>query len=130
MTTALDVLRQRLPQARPRIAIVLGSGWGDVAQRVQDATRISYRDLPGFPLPSVQGHASDVIHGRIGEYEVVVLTGRKHTYETGEPDGMKLPIRTLRDWGCEVLVQTNAAGSLQAAMPPGSLMALSDHINL
>ena len=129
MTTALDVLRQRLPQARPRIAIVLGSGWGDVAQRVQDATRISYRDLPGFPLPSVQGHASDLIHGRLGEHEVVVLTGRKHTYETGEPDGMKLPIRTLRDWGCEVLVQTNAAGSLQAAMPPGSLMALSDHIN-
>jgi purine-nucleoside phosphorylase len=129
MTTALDVLRQRLPQARPRIAIVLGSGWGDVAQRVQDATRISYRDLPGFPLPSVQGHASDLIYGRMGEHEVVVLTGRKHTYETGEPDGMKLPIRTLRDWGCEVLVQTNAAGSLQAAMPPGSLMALSDHIN-
>jgi purine-nucleoside phosphorylase len=129
MTTALDVLRQRLPQARPRIAIVLGSGWGDVAQRVQGATRISYRDLPGFPLPSVQGHASDLIYGRMGEHEVVVLTGRKHTYETGEPDGMKLPIRTLRDWGCEVLVQTNAAGSLQAAMPPGSLMALSDHIN-
>jgi purine-nucleoside phosphorylase len=127
--TALDVLRQRLPQARPRIAIVLGSGWGDVAQRVQDATRISYRDLPGFPLPSVQGHASDLIHGRIGAHEVVVLTGRKHTYETGDADGMKLPLRTLRDWGCEVLVQTNAAGSLQANMPPGSLMALSDHIN-
>jgi purine-nucleoside phosphorylase len=77
----------------------------------------------------VQGHASDLIHGRIGSHEVVVLTGRKHTYETGEADGMKLPIRTLRDWGCEVLVQTNAAGSLQTAMPPGSLMALSDHIN-
>jgi purine-nucleoside phosphorylase len=127
--TALDVLRQRLPQARPRIAIVLGSGWGDVAQRVQDAQRISYRDLPGFPLPSVQGHASDLIVGRIGGHEVVVLTGRKHTYETGEADGMKLPIRTLRDWGCDVLVQTNAAGSLQVHMPPGSLMALSDHIN-
>jgi len=127
--TALDVLRQRLPQARPRIAIVLGSGWGDVAQRVQDAQRISYRDLPGFPLPSVQGHASDLIVGRIGGHEVVVLTGRKHTYETGEADGMKLPIRTLRDWGCDVLVQTNAAGSLQADMPQGSLMALSDHIN-
>lgn len=126
---ALDVLRQRLPQARPRIAIVLGSGWGDVAARVQGAQRISYRDLPGFPLPSVQGHASDLIHGQIGAHEVVVLTGRKHTYETGEPDGMKLPLRTLRDWGCEVLVQTNAAGSLQTGMPPGSLMALSDHIN-
>ena len=128
-TTALDVLRQRLPQARPRIAILLGSGWGDLARRVQNPLRISYRDLPGFPLPSVQGHSSDLIYGHIGRHEVVVLSGRKHTYETGDPNGMKLPIRTLRDWGCEVLVQTNAAGSLQTHMPPGSLMSLSDHIN-
>lgn len=128
-TAALDVLRQRLPNARPRIALVLGSGWGALAQRVQDPVRISYADLPGFPVPSVQGHASDLLWGRIGAHEVVVLTGRKHTYETGEPDGMKTPLRALRDWGCEVLVQTNAAGSLRADMPPGSLMALSDHIN-
>jgi len=127
---ALDILRQRFPQARPRIAVVLGSGWADVAQRVQQPQRISYRDLPGFPVPSVQGHASDLLLGRLGEHEVVVLTGRKHTYETGDCDGMKLPIRTLRDWGCEVLVQSNAAGSLQPHMPPGSLMVLSDHINL
>jgi purine-nucleoside phosphorylase len=127
--TALEVLQQRLPQARPRIALVLGSGWGGLVDKVQNPVRISYADLPGFPLPSVQGHASDLVWGRIGPHEVVVLTGRKHTYETGEPDGMKLPLRTVRAWGCEVLVQTNAAGSLQPDMPPGSLMALSDHIN-
>lgn len=127
--TALDILRQRLPQARPRIAIVLGSGWGEVAQRIAQPVRISYRDLPGFPLPSVEGHASDLIHGQLGQHEVVLLTGRKHTYETGHADGMKLPLRTLRAWGCEVLVQTNAAGSLRPDMPPGSLMVLSDHIN-
>ena len=127
--TALDILRQRWPDARPKIAIVLGSGWGGVAQRVSNAQRISYSELPGFPLPSVQGHASELVLGRIGEHEVVLLTGRKHTYETGKPDGMKLPIRTLRDWGCQVLVQTNAAGSMQAEMPPGSLMVLTDHIN-
>lgn len=128
-TTALDILRQRLPQARPRIALVLGSGWGALADQIQSPVRISYADLPGFPLPSVQGHASDLIWGRLGPHEVVVLTGRKHTYETGEPDGMKLPLRTLREWGCELLVQTNAAGSLRPEMPPGSLMLLSDHIN-
>ncbi len=127
--TALEVLQQRLPQARPRIALVLGSGWGGLVDKVQNPVRISYADLPGFPLPSVQGHASDLVWGHIGPHEVVVLTGRKHTYETGEPDGMKLPLRTLRAWGCEVLVQTNAAGSLQPDMPPGSLMALTDHIN-
>jgi purine-nucleoside phosphorylase len=129
-STPIDVLRQRLPQARPRIAIVLGSGWGGLAAKVRDAVRVSYADLPGFPMPSVQGHASDLLWGRIGAHEVAVLTGRKHTYETGEPDGMKVPLQTLRDWGCKVLVQTNAAGSLQGTMPPGSLMLLSDHLNL
>lgn len=126
----IEVLRQRLPQARPRIAIVLGSGWGGLAAKVRDAVRVSYADLPGFPMPGVQGHASDLLWGRIGQHEVAVLTGRKHTYETGEPDGMKVPLQTLRDWGCKVLVQTNAAGSLQGTMPPGSLMLLSDHLNL
>jgi purine-nucleoside phosphorylase len=127
--TALEILKQRFPQARPRVALVLGSGWGGLVDKVQDPVRISYAELPGFPMPSVQGHASDLVWGRIGPHEVVVLTGRKHTYETGEPDGMKLPLRTVRAWGCELLVQTNAAGSLQPNMPPGSLMALSDHIN-
>ena len=126
----IEVLRQRLPQARPRIAIVLGSGWGGLAAKVRDAVRVSYADLPGFPMPSVQGHASDLLWGRIGKHEVAVLTGRKHTYETGEPDGMKVPLQTLRDWGCKVLVQTNAAGSLQGTMSPGCLMLLSDHLNL
>lgn len=127
--TALDVLRQRLPQARPRLALVLGSGWADVTRHIENPVRISYTDLPGFPQPSVQGHASDLVWGRLGGHEVVVLTGRKHTYETGHADGMKLPLRTLRQWGCEVLLQTNAAGSLRADMPPGSLMVLTDHIN-
>jgi purine-nucleoside phosphorylase len=126
---ALQILQQRLPQARPRLAIVLGSGWTDLACKVKDAVRISYADLPGFPQPTVQGHASDLVWGCIGKHEVVVLTGRQHTYETGQVDGMKLPLHALRDWGCEVLLQTNAAGSLKSDMPAGSLMVLTDHIN-
>ncbi len=128
--SAIDILRQRLPAARPRIGIVLGSGWGGLAAKVRDPQKVSYVDLPGFPVPSVQGHACDLLVGRIGPHEVAVLTGRKHTYETGSPDGMKVPLQTLREWGCELLVQTNAAGSLRADMPPGSLMLLSDHLNL
>jgi purine-nucleoside phosphorylase len=126
---ALEILRTRLPQARPRVAVILGSGWVDLALRVKDPVRIAYADLPGFPVPGVSGHASDLIWGHMGDHEVVLLTGRQHTYETGEPDGMKQSLRTLRDWGCEVLIQTNAAGSLQAHMPAGSLMVLTDHIN-
>jgi purine-nucleoside phosphorylase len=129
MTTALDVLKQRFPNAKPRVAVVLGSGWAEFTDRVDGAQRISYSSLPGFPEPSVQGHAADLVVGRLGAHEVVVLTGRKHAYETGEPNGMVTPLTTLRVWGCEVLIQTNAAGSLQAEMPTGSLMMLTDHIN-
>lgn len=129
MKLTLEVLKTRLPHARPKIAIVLGSGWGRLADQVQDAVRIPYEELPGFPVTTVKGHASNLIWGRIGAHEVAVLSGRKHTYETGDADGMKLPILALRTWGCEVLVQTNAAGSLRHGMPPGSVMALSDHIN-
>jgi purine-nucleoside phosphorylase len=103
---ALEILRHRLPQARPRIAVILGSGWADLALRVKDPVRIAYADLPGFPLPGVPGHASDLVWGRIGRHELVLLTGRQHTYESGQPDGMKQSLRTLRDWGCEVLLQT------------------------
>jgi purine-nucleoside phosphorylase len=127
---AFEIVRQRLPQARPRLAIVLGSGWADLVLQVKNPVRISYADLPGFPVPSVPGHASDLVWGSIAGHEVVVLTGRIHTYETGRPDGMQLPLRTLHDWGCEVLVQTNAAGSLKPRMPARSLMVLTDHINL
>ncbi len=126
---ALQVLRQRLPRARPRIAVILGTGWADLALRVKDPLRIAYAELPGFPLPGVPGHASDLVWGHIGGHEVVLLTGRQHTYETGDVNSMKLALHTLRDWGCDVLLQTNAAGSLQAHMPAGSLMVLTDHIN-
>lgn len=128
--TALHVLRQRWPHARPRVGLVLGSGWGGVTDRVQDATRIAYADLPGFPVPGVHGHAGELVWGRLGPHQVAVLTGRQHTYETGRCDGMKDALRTLRDWGCEVLVQTNAAGSLCPDMPTGRLMWVSDHLNL
>jgi purine-nucleoside phosphorylase len=126
---ALQVLRQRLQRARPRIAVILGTGWADLALRVKDPVRIAYADLLGFPLPGVPGHASDLVWGRIGGHELVLLTGRQHTYETGDPNSMKLALRALHVWGCDVLIQTNAAGSLQAHMPAGSLMVLTDHIN-
>ena len=123
-------LRARAPQARPRIAVVLGSGWGGLTAHVRDPQRVPYAELDGFPQAGVQGHAGELWLGRIGAHEVAVMSGRKHAYESGDVQGMKAPLQALRALGCEVLVQTNAAGSLHAAMPPGSLMVLSDHINL
>ena len=127
---ALELIRSRAPQARPGVAVVLGSGWGALTAHVQAAIRIPYAELPGFPQATVAGHSGELWLGHIGATQVAVMSGRKHGYETGEVDGMKVPLRALQALGCQVLVQTNAAGSLKPGLPPGSLMALSDHLNL
>jgi purine-nucleoside phosphorylase len=85
---------------------------------------------PASPARASAGHAGELWLGRLGMREVVVLSGRRHTYEDGAADGMKGALRTLRALGVQVLVQTNAAGSLDAALPTGSLMLISDHLNL
>ena len=127
---AVETIRQRAPTAAPRIAVVLGSGWGGLIQHVQDPTRIAYAELAGFPQATVAGHLGELWLGRIGQHAVAVMSGRKHGYESGAVDGMKIPLSTLQTLGCEVLVQTNAAGSLRNSLPPQSLMLISDHINL
>jgi len=115
---------------RPTIAVLLGSGWGPFADAVQDPLAIAYGELPAFPVLQVGGHSGRVVLGRIGPHEVAVLAGRKHAYETGTADGMTGTVRALARAGVKVLVQTNAAGSLTHALPPGSTMLISDHINL
>jgi purine-nucleoside phosphorylase len=115
---------------RPRIAVLLGSGWGAFATRVQEPEVVPYAELPAFPALGVGGHGGRVVLGRLGPHEVVVLAGRQHAYETGEPTGMKGALRTLAALGVRVLVQTNAAGSLDPALPPGSAMLIADHLNL
>ena len=120
----------RAPGHAPRIAIVLGSGWGPLAERLSDAVAIPYAELPAFPELSVQGHAARLLLGRLGRREVAVLAGRKHSYETGDASAMKGAIRTMAAIGVRVLVQTNAAGSLALEARPGELMLISDHLNI
>ena len=115
---------------RPQIAVVLGSGWGAAADLVQGAVDLPYADLPAFPEPGVGGHAGLLRIGRIGRHSVALLMGRRHTYEGGDAGAMNGAIRTLAALGVQLLVQTNAAGSLDAAMGPGELMLIADHLNL
>ena len=115
---------------QPRVGIVLGSGLGAVADAVAEPAVVDYADLPGFPQPTVEGHGGRVVLGRIGAVPVAVLQGRAHVYEGGDFDAIRTPIRALRAAGAEVLVLTNAAGSLRAEVGPGSLMVITDHINL
>jgi xanthosine phosphorylase len=124
---AAAVLTEHL---RPRVGIVLGSGLGAVADAVADPVTIGYEDLPGFPRPGVQGHAGRAVLGQLSGVPVCVLMGRAHFYEGGDPAPRITPVRALRAAGADVLVLTNAAGSLRAELGPGRLMAISDHINL
>ena len=114
----------------PRVGIVLGSGLGAVADAVEDPVVVGYEELPGFPRPTVFGHAGRAVLGSIGGVPVAVLQGRAHVYEGGPIDALRVPVRTLRAAGAEILVLTNAAGSLRPEVGPGRLMAIADHINL
>ena len=128
--TATEAAAVLTKHVQPRVGIVLGSGLGAVADAVQDATTVGYEDLPGFPRPGVQGHAGRAVLGQLGGVPVCVLMGRAHFYEGGDPVRRITPVRALRAAGAEVLVLTNAAGSLRTDLGPGRLMAISDHINL
>ena len=128
------VLRQRLGALQPRVAVVLGSGWAPFAQSLTGAVEVPYGDLPAFPVlaagTGVAGHAGVLRAGHLGGTPVLVLAGRKHTYESGDAAGMKGAIRTLAALGVQLLVQTNAAGSINPDMPPGALMLITDHLNV
>ena len=114
----------------PRVGVVLGSGLGAVADAVEDPVVVGYEELPGFPRPSVEGHAGRAVLGSIGGVAVAVLQGRAHLYEGGDAEALRVPVRALHAAGASVLVLTNAAGSLRPEVGPGSLMAITDHINM
>ena len=123
-------LKARLGARRPQTAIILGSSLGPVADAVKDATIIPYAELPGFPVPSVSGHAGQAYAGRLGNADVLVLRGRAHPYEKGDAAVMRPVIQALADAGISRLILTNAAGSLKTGTRPGAIMLISDHINL
>ena len=114
----------------PRVAIVLGSGLDAVATRITTPVTISYSEIPHFPQSTVQGHAGELVLGRIGTVPVAVLRGRAHIYEGNTPQQSVLSLRALRLLGAEIVVLTNAAGGLDPSLRAGDLMVLRDHIGL
>ena len=126
---AIAEILRRAGTAVPRLGLVLGSGLGPVAEAVSEAIVIPYGEIPGFPRPSIEGHDGRLVLGRLGSLPVAVLQGRAHYYESGRADVMSIPLAALAGLGCEMLLLTNAAGSLRRSVGPGSLMLISDHIN-
>ena len=116
--------------APPRIGLVLGSGLGAVADAVEEPRVVEYEALPGFPRATVEGHEGRAVLGLVRGVPVAVLQGRAHTYEGAPVERLRTPVRALRAAGAEILVLTNAAGSLRADVGPGRLMVIADHINL
>jgi purine-nucleoside phosphorylase len=114
----------------PRIALVLGSGFGPVADALPDAQRIPYSTIPGFIAGSVPGHAGELVLGTWHGVPVAILAGRVHYYEGADPEACTLGIRVLAELGVTEVLLTNAAGGIRRSLRPGQFLALSDHINL
>lgn len=129
MKTVTNLLAAFLGGLKPKHGIVLGSGLGVLVAELSNTIRIPYRDLPGFPVSAVSGHAGEVVAGRLGDVPVIMLSGRVHFYEKGDANAMRLPIEVLQSLGVEVLILTNSAGSVRQDMAPGTVMQISDHIN-
>lgn len=129
-TQAAKLISDRLPNFKPKCGIVLGSGLGDLANELENTTVFDYKDLPGFPVPSVQGHAGKLIAGELAGVPIVCLQGRAHRYEGDNGDAVKTYVRTLKHLGCDIFIASNAAGSLREECKPGSLVLVHDHINM
>jgi purine nucleotide phosphorylase len=126
---AAAIIRARAPAFKPALGLLLGSGLGGLADRLEANITISYAELPGFPIPTVSGHAGRLMLGHAEGLPIAVLQGRAHYYEAGRADAMRGPIETLARLDCPTLLLTCAAGSLRPEVGPGSLLVVSDHIN-
>jgi len=114
----------------PQVAVILGSGLGGFADRFADPVSIPYAELPGFPASSVPGHAGRLVAGTLAGVRVAAMQGRIHAYEGYAPWQVAFPTRVLCRWGAKALVATNAAGGIRASLRPGSLMRITDHLDL
>jgi purine-nucleoside phosphorylase len=127
---AAAAVRERLGGRKPSVAIVLGSGLGQFAERLDDAVRVPYTDLPHFPAPTVIGHSGELVAGTLAGREVLVQSGRFHMYE-GHPASLcALPVRVFARLGVGTLVLTNAAGGIRRSFGSGTVMLIADQINL
>jgi len=121
---------KKVSPLRPKLAIVLGSGFHHVLTELRVERKISYAKIPGFPKPTVSGHAGELYFGHLGRTPVLVLSGRAHFYEGHEMQRVTFAVQTLAAFGATDLLLTNAAGGINKGFRAGDFMVLTDHINL
>jgi purine-nucleoside phosphorylase len=127
---AADAVRDRLGVKAPVAAIVLGSGLGALADRITHARRVPYGEIPGFHAPGVEGHKGELLCGTLAGREVLLLAGRFHMYEGHSAQVAAFPVRVVHALGARVLFVSNAAGGIRREFTPGTLMMITDHLNL
>ena len=126
---SIAALRERGLESLPPLGIVLGSGLGPFADEAVGGVSAAYSELPGFPVPSVEGHAGRLVVGEIEGRRVALFQGRSHYYERGDAGVMRVAIDAFKSLGGETLLLTNAAGGLRPEWAPPALVAVTDHIN-
>ena len=126
---AADYVSERIGNLEPVVGIVLGSGLGKLADRIDDPIVIPYRDIPGFPVPTAVGQKGNLIIGSLGVKTVIAMQGRFHYYEGNTMDVVTLPIRVMKVLGIKYLFVSNAAGGVNFDFHVGDLMIITDHIN-
>lgn len=127
---AADAIRTKIGDRAPSAAIVLGSGLGGLAKKIDRATKIPFSEVPGFPSSTVVGHAGELIAGTLAGKFVVALAGRFHMYEGHSARLAGFPARVMRALGATTMIVSNAAGGVNRLFQPGDLMLIRDHINL
>ncbi len=127
---AARFIQSKIVGRAPRIAIVLGSGLGAVAEAVASPVLLPYAAIPHFPQSTVEGHSGHLVLGELNGVPVAVMQGRVHFYEGYSPEQVTFPMRVLGCLGIEIVVLTNAAGGIRPGLAIGQLMLIADHINL
>mgnify|MGYP002761886119 FL=1 len=127
LQAAASYVRARLPYT-PRVALVLGSGLGDFADRLTIDAKISYGEIPHFPVSTVAGHDGCFLLGKVEACPVIIMKGRVHYYEGYSMQEVVMPVRVMRMLGAETLILTNAAGGINSSYKPGTLVRITDQI--
>jgi len=129
VTESVEFINQK-SKIKPKIAIILGTGLGKLAEDIMEEEIIPYSRIPNFPLSSVQSHSGNLVLGKLGNKEVVAMQGRFHYYEGYNLKEVTFPVRVMKKLGADIIIVSNAAGGMNRFFKRGDLMLITDHINL
>ena len=129
VTESVEFINQK-SKIKPKIAIILGTGLGRLAEDIKEKEIIPYSEIPNFPVSTVQSHSGNLVLGKLGNKEVVAMQGRFHYYEGYNLKEVTFPVRVMRKLGTDIIIISNAAGGMNRFFKRGDLMLITDHINL